>query len=55
MIVPTNAVAEAVQIAREAGTNIRKKPEDLYDNSFVENLEKSGFLREIWGSSVPGK
>ena len=55
MIVPAKAVEEAVQIAREDGTNIRKKPEDLYDNSFVENLEKSGFLREIWGSSVPGK
>ena len=55
MIVPAKAVEEAVQIAREDGTNIRKKPEELFDNSFVENLEKSGFLREIWGGAVPGK
>ena len=55
MIVPASAMEEEVQVAREAGTNIRKKPEDLFDNSFVENLEKSGFLKELWGGPVPGK
>lgn len=55
MIIPANAVEESVQIARDAGTNIRKKPEELFDNTFVENLEKSGFLREIWSGAVPGK
>jgi len=55
MIVPASAVVATVQVAREAGTDIKKKPEELFDNSFVENLEKSGFLREIWGGAVPGK
>ncbi len=50
MMVPGRAIAEAVDLAREGGTNVRKKPEELYDNSFVLNLEKSGFLKEIWGS-----
>src|SRR5437867_163667 len=50
MMVPGRAVAEAVDLAREGGTNVRKKPEELYDNSFVLNLAKSGFLKEIWGS-----
>jgi NitT/TauT family transport system substrate-binding protein len=50
MTVPGKSVAEAVDLARESGTNIRKKPEEIYDNSFVLNLEKSGFLKEIWGS-----
>jgi len=50
MVVPGKAVAEAVDLARESGTPIRRKPEELYDNSFVFNLEKSGFLKEIWGS-----
>lgn len=50
MIVPGKAIAEAVDLARESGTPVRKKPEDLYDNSFVLNLEKSGFLKEIWGN-----
>jgi hypothetical protein len=43
-------LAEAVELARESGTPVRKKPEEIYDNSFVSNLEKSGFLKEIWGS-----
>jgi NitT/TauT family transport system substrate-binding protein len=50
MIVPAKAVAETVDLARESGSPIRKKPEEIYDNSFVNNLEKSGFLKEIWGS-----
>ena len=50
MIVPGKSVSEAVEIARETGTIVRRKPEELYDNSFVTNLEKSGFLKELWGS-----
>ncbi|HEY7318521.1 MAG TPA: ABC transporter substrate-binding protein [Candidatus Binatia bacterium] len=50
MVVPGKAVAEAVELARESGTPVRRKPEELYDNSFVLNLEKSGFLKEIWGN-----
>ena len=52
MIVPANALAEAVEVARENGTNIRKKPTELYDNSYAEQLEKSGFLKELWGSEM---
>ncbi len=50
MVVPGKSVSEAVEIARETGTLVRRKPEELYDNSFVNNLEKSGFLKELWGS-----
>ena len=50
MLVPAKSVAEAVEGARESGTTIRRKPEEIYDNSFVNNLEKSGFLKELWGS-----
>jgi hypothetical protein len=50
MVVPAKSVSEAVEIARETGTVVRRKPEELYDNSFAINLEKSGFLKEIWGS-----
>jgi len=49
MIVPANALAEAVDVARESGASVRKKPAELFDNSFAEQLQKSGFLREIWG------
>jgi NitT/TauT family transport system substrate-binding protein len=50
MLVPGKSISEAVEIARDSGTIIRKKPEELYDNSFAINLEKSGFLKELWGS-----
>jgi ABC-type nitrate/sulfonate/bicarbonate transport system substrate-binding protein len=49
MVVPGKAVAEAVDLARELGAPVRRKPEEIYDNSFVNKLEKSGFLKEIWG------
>ncbi len=50
VIVPGKSVSEAVDIARETGTVVRRKPEELYDNSFVNNLEKSGFFKELWGN-----
>jgi NitT/TauT family transport system substrate-binding protein len=50
MVVPGKSISEAVDIARETGTIVRRKPEELYDNSFVTNLQKSGFLKELWGS-----
>ena len=49
LVVPANAVAEAVEIAREDGTQIRKTPAEIIDNSFAEQLDKSGFLKELWG------
>lgn len=53
MIVPVNAVTEAVEMAREAGAKTTRKGPELMDNSFAENLDKSGFLRELWGGKVP--
>ena len=50
MVVPGKAVAETVELARETGSPVRRKPEEIYDNSFVNNLEKSGFMKEIWGN-----
>jgi NitT/TauT family transport system substrate-binding protein len=50
LTVPVNAVAQAVEIAREDGTQIRKRPSEIIDNSFAEQLERSGFLKELWGN-----
>ncbi len=49
MTVPGNAVAETVELQRTQGAAVKRKPEELYDNSFVYNLEKSGFMKELWG------
>ncbi len=50
MLVPGKSITEAWELARDTGTIVRRKPEELYDNSFVNNLEKSGFLKELWGN-----
>jgi len=49
MIVPGGAVADSVELARTLGTPVKRRAEDLYDNSFVNNLEKNGFQKELWG------
>jgi ABC-type nitrate/sulfonate/bicarbonate transport system substrate-binding protein len=54
MIVPAKLVAETLELARQDGMVIRKKAGEIYDNVFVEHLEKSGFMAELWGSAVPG-
>lgn len=53
MIVPASQVADTVEIARKLDTNVRRKPAELFDNTFAEDLEKSGFLKEIWGGKIP--
>lgn len=50
MIVPGAAVADTVDLVRASGIHVKRRPEDIYDNSFVNNLDKSGFLKELWGS-----
>lgn len=53
MTVPWAAVADAVELVRAGGTQVRRKPEEIYDNSFVDNLDKSGFFKELWGVELP--
>lgn len=50
MTVPGKTVADAVELAREEIAQIRRRPEELFDNSFTDNLVKSGFLKELWGN-----
>jgi NitT/TauT family transport system substrate-binding protein len=52
MVVPENTVAGVIDFAREQGTNVRKKAQEILDNTYAENLEKSGFLRELWGADL---
>ena len=44
MIVPAKVVAETIVNARAEGTVIRRKPNEVFDNVFVENLVKCGFM-----------
>jgi ABC-type nitrate/sulfonate/bicarbonate transport system substrate-binding protein len=53
MVVPAKMVADTIDIAREDGTTIRRKPGEVFDNTFVDNLDKSGFIKELWGGALP--
>jgi len=53
MMVPPKLVADTIEMAREDRITVRRKPSEVFDNTFVENLEKSGFLKELWGGKVP--
>ena len=52
LLVPENTVGSAIEVARDQGTNVLRKPGDIIDNRFAEDLEKSGFLKEIWGAEI---
>ena len=52
LIVPEHTVAGVIDVAREQGTNIRRKAAEIVDNRFAEDLEKSGFLKELWGADL---
>jgi ABC-type nitrate/sulfonate/bicarbonate transport system substrate-binding protein len=53
LTVPESTVAGVIDVAREQGTNVRRKAAEMIDNRFAEDLDKSGFLKEIWGAEVP--
>jgi len=52
MTIPDRGIVDTIEQARQSGINVRTKPEDLYDNSFTTQLEKSGFLKELWGNEL---
>jgi hypothetical protein len=52
MVIPEKAVADTLEQTRLSGGVVRRKAEELYDNSFVNHLEKSGFLKELWGAEL---
>jgi len=53
--IPASRVADTIEAARQAGAQVRRKPSETYDNSFADNLEKSGFLKDLWGNEALGK
>jgi len=50
--VPETSVAGVIEVAREQGTSVRRKANEMIDNRFAEDLEKSGFLKELWGAEI---
>ncbi len=51
--VPLDAVAAGIEDARAQGTNIAVRgPEDIVTNQFADDLERTGFLQQLWGAEL---
>jgi ABC-type nitrate/sulfonate/bicarbonate transport system substrate-binding protein len=55
LTIPGARVNAAIDAARQAGANVRRKSAETFDNSFAEHLEKSGFIKDLWGAELPAK
>jgi NitT/TauT family transport system substrate-binding protein len=53
--VPHDAVAAAIEDARGQGTPVVKRAEDVATNQFADDLEQSGFLRQLWGADLASR
>jgi ABC-type nitrate/sulfonate/bicarbonate transport system substrate-binding protein len=51
--VPHEAVAAAIDDARAQGTPVVKRAEDVATNQFADDLERTGFLQQLWGAELP--
>jgi NitT/TauT family transport system substrate-binding protein len=56
MTVPLNIVGEAIEDARQQGTQVTVRgPEAIATNQFVDELDRTGFLQQLWGAELPPK
>jgi len=55
LLIPAGRVFKTLEMARQSGAQVRRKPSEIFDNSFAEHLERSGFLKELWGGDIPAK
>lgn len=54
MSVPLDAVSAVIADARAEGTNVTVRgPEDVATNTFVDDLDRTGFLQQLWGAELP--
>jgi NitT/TauT family transport system substrate-binding protein len=56
MTVPLPIVGQAIEDAREQGTQVTVSgPEAIATNQFTDDLERTGFLQQVWGAELPPK
>jgi NitT/TauT family transport system substrate-binding protein len=54
--VPFDAVSAGIEDAREQGSPVvARGPEDIATNQFADDLERTGFLQQLWGAELPPK
>lgn len=56
LTIPYEVVTAAIEDAREQGTQVVvRSGEEIATNQFVDDLERTGFLRQLWGTDLPPK
>src|SRR5262249_33123209 len=54
MMVPYDTLRVLLEDARAQGTPVNVRgPDDVATNEFVDDLERSGFLAQLWGAELP--
>jgi len=53
---PMEAVSASLEAARAAGSPITVRgPEEIATNQFADDLERTGFLQQLWGADLPSR
>jgi ABC-type nitrate/sulfonate/bicarbonate transport system substrate-binding protein len=56
MTIPLDSVQTAIDEARDSGTRILVgSPADVATNQFVDDLDRTGYLQQLWGAELPPK
>ncbi len=56
MTIPLSVAGDAIEDARREGTQVTVRgPEDIATTQFVDELDRNGFLRQLWGDELPPK
>jgi ABC-type nitrate/sulfonate/bicarbonate transport system substrate-binding protein len=54
--VPPDAVTAAIEELQEDGAQVTARgPDDVANNTFADDLERTGFLQRLWGAELPAR
>jgi ABC-type nitrate/sulfonate/bicarbonate transport system substrate-binding protein len=56
LTIPLDVVSAAIDTARDAGTRVAVSgPSDVATNQFVDDLDRTGFVQQLWGAELPAR
>jgi ABC-type nitrate/sulfonate/bicarbonate transport system substrate-binding protein len=56
MTLPVSVIGDAIEDARAQGTQVTVRgPEAIINSQFVDDLDRTGFLQQLWGAELPPK
>jgi NitT/TauT family transport system substrate-binding protein len=56
MTLPVSVIGDAIEDARAQGTQVTVRgPEAIINSQFVDDLDRTDFLQQLWGAELPPK